>query len=257
MSKSQNAFNHVLRWENQLLWLMLAFHAGYLNAGGFLSSHRFVSHMTGFGTSVGINISLNEFAIALEMLFAPISFISGAAFAGYLVDRKIERGKEPKVLNGVLCMIILNFFVFAGGVMGFFGAFGEPLVQQRDFLLMFILCFTCGLQNGLFVTVTSGQIRTTHITGLTTDFALNLVKIRALHRQELKKNEKRKNRLRLKTMLAFSFGSLVSTMVFLKLEYWGFFYSTVLSIGIFFYIWGVVLHPSSDRSTIGSETEAG
>ena len=257
MSRSANHFNHILRWENQVLWLSLAFHAGYLNAGGFLASHRFVSHMTGFGTSVGINLSLSEFAIASEMILAPISFICGAAFAGYLIDRSLERGKEPKVLNGIICIIILNAFVFFGGINGFFGGFGEPLLLQRDFFLMCILTFLCGLQNGLFVTVTSGQIRTTHITGLTTDFGLNLVKIRALHVKELKKNEKRKNRLRMKTILSFSIGSLISALIFLKLEYWGFLISTLLSLVIFFYVKFVIMSPNFDISMTDSERVKG
>lgn len=257
MSKSLSNFNHILRWENQLLWIALAFHAGYLNAGGFLATHRFVSHMTGFGTQVGMNISLKEFAIALEMLLAPLSFIGGAAFAGFLVDRKIVRGKPPKVLIGVACIIALNVIVLVGGIYGLFGTFGEPLLFQRDFFLMFILCFTCGLQNGLFVTVTSGQIRTTHITGLSTDFGLNLVRIRALNKRELSQTEKRKNRLRLKTIVAFFVGSMLSTIVFIRFEYWGFSYSTMLSILIFFYIKLVIMRPNFDKSTTDSATAVG
>ncbi len=244
MSKSHNPLNHVLDWKNQILWLTLAFHAGYLNAGGFLSSHRFVSHMTGFGTAMGINLSLSEFMIALEMMLAPLSFICGSAFAGYLIDRKLESGRDPKVLRGILCIFFLNCIVFIGGVTGFFGDFGEPLILQRDFLLLCILTFTCGLQNGLFVSLTSGQIRTTHITGLATDFGLNLIKIRALKIKELKKTEKRRNSLRLKTILAFSVGSLLSAMFFLRIEYWGFLISTLLSLAVFFYTKHVILKPN-------------
>ena len=48
---------------------------------------------------------------------------------------------------------------------------------QRDYLLLFVLCFACGLQNGLFSGLTRGQVRTTHLTGPITDIGLNLTKI--------------------------------------------------------------------------------
>ena len=53
---------------------------------------------------------------------------------------------------------------------------------QRDFLLLFALCFACGLQNGLFSGLTRGQVRTTHLTGPITDIGLNLTKVFTLGR---------------------------------------------------------------------------
>lgn len=39
----------------QWSWLILSFTAGAVNAGGFLSCQRFVSHVTGFVTISGLN----------------------------------------------------------------------------------------------------------------------------------------------------------------------------------------------------------
>lgn len=230
-------FNQVLRKENQLLWLMLALHAGYLNAGGFLACHRFVSHMTGFGTQIGVSLGHNEFAVALEMVLVPIFFILGAGTAGYMMDRKLVKDEQPRVIRGMIWVVILDAMVWLGGVSGWFGEFGEPLVQQRDFALLFILVFTCGLQNGLFVTVTSGQIRTTHITGLATDVGLHAVKIFSMSDQAPDKKElAQKNFLRVKTMIAFSIGSLISALVFQHYGYWGFLYSFLFSLVILLYL---------------------
>lgn len=253
MSDKTNPFNQVLRPELQVLWQALAFHAGYLNAGGFLSSHRFVSHMTGFGSQVGVSVSEGDHWIALEMLFAPISFIIGAGYAGHLVDRKIVNNREPRVMQGLMVIMLLNTIVFVGGVSGWFGTFGEPLLLQRDFLLLFILTFICGLQNGLFVSLTSGQIRTTHITGLATDIGLNIVKIFSTEEKDYRKVEKRKNKLRMKTVLSFFAGSFVAASIFRDYEYWGFLGSAFISVGLYFFthwVQKVNLHKSMEDKPI-------
>lgn len=229
MSKIRNDFNHIMAWNNQWLWCILAFHAGYLNAGGFISSHRFVSHMTGFGTAVGISVSEHDYWIALEMLLAPISFLVGSALAGYLVDRKIIQDRQPKVTKGVLIIILMNTIIFLGGISGYFGEFAEPLLLQRDFALLFMLSFVCGLQNGLFVSLTSGQIRTTHITGLVTDVGLSLARSIVIKNHDLKKTEKKRNGLRIRKVLSFSVGSLISAVIFNRLGYWGFLGSLFIS----------------------------
>ena len=36
--------------KNASVWMVMAFQAGVLNIGGFLSCQRFVSHVTGFAT---------------------------------------------------------------------------------------------------------------------------------------------------------------------------------------------------------------
>ena len=229
-SKLQNNFSHVLDKSNYALWMSLAFHAGYLNAGGFLASHRFVSHMTGFGTQIGVSFGESNYLVAFEMILAPFFFMLGAGFSGFLVDRRIINEREPRIIEGVLFIILMNVLILTGGELGLFGTFGEPLLLQRDFLLLFMLTFTCGLQNGMFVSITAGQVRTTHITGLTTDIGLNLVRIFSHKAKEVKRTEVRKNWLRFNTVLCFSVGSFISTIVFNKFEYWGFGGSTLISI---------------------------
>jgi uncharacterized membrane protein YoaK (UPF0700 family) len=40
--------------QKMLLWLLSAFKAGFINSSGFLLSGKYVSHVTGFGTQVGM-----------------------------------------------------------------------------------------------------------------------------------------------------------------------------------------------------------
>lgn len=234
-SNTNEYFTQVLIPSNQRLWLGLAFNAGFINAGGFLACHRFVSHMTGFGTQVGMNIGLNEYLFAFEMMLAPLFFILGAGYAGMLVDRKLVKNKHPNLLRGLGVITAINLVVLAGGQIGMFGEFGEPLIFQRDFLLLFLLTFCCGLQNGLFVSITAGQIRTTHITGLCTDIGLNVVKYFTMNDGATRTKEAKKNWLRVKTILGFSVGSLISVLIFQHIHYWGFLVSSMISMTLLLY----------------------
>ena len=60
-------FADVTERRNQVLWLSLAFQGGFMNAGGFLACHRFVSHVTGYGTHVGVALGREEYLGAFEM----------------------------------------------------------------------------------------------------------------------------------------------------------------------------------------------
>ena len=43
--------------ENLFIWFLLALQGGFVNVGGFMAVHRFVSHMTGFGTWIGVELA--------------------------------------------------------------------------------------------------------------------------------------------------------------------------------------------------------
>ncbi|WZO97773.1 YoaK family protein [Isosphaeraceae bacterium EP7] len=230
-------FKNVLAQRNQVLWMILAFQSGFMNAGGFLSCHQFVSHITGYGTEVGIEVGQKAYFAAFGTALAPLFFLFGAIYAGWLVDRRVIQGKEPRLETGIVTLALLNLAIYAGGLAGFFGEFGEPLILSRDFLLLFSLCFACGLQNGLFTGLTSGQVRTTHITGPTTDIGLNIAKAFTLGRDDPERGTLvAQNWLRAKVIIAFSGGSMIATMAFSQLKYEGFAIPFALSLFLIWYI---------------------
>lgn len=209
-----------LESEFQTFWIGLAFQAGFVNTGGFLACARFVSHMTGFSTQVGISFSQRDYLMALEMLSAPASFVLGSVFSALAIDRPLVRGQRPHYLFVMFAIVALYSLITLAGVFGFFGPFGEELLYGRDFLLMSLLCFICGLQNACFSSLTRGQIRTTHLTGIMTDIGIGFVKIFYL---PPKGREvvvlRRLNYVRMLTVLSFSLGATVSALMFGRLGY--------------------------------------
>lgn len=218
-----DVFRDVHHRRNQPIWLILSFQAGFMNAGGFLALNSFVSHVTGYGTRVGMALGEHSWFQAFELALAPICFLTGAAYAGWLVDRRLMRGQEPRVLGGAITIAALNAIVYAYGEMGYFGHFGGELVLHRNFFMLFALCFACGLQNGLFTGLTSGQVRTTHMTGPSTDIGLGLVKTFSTPRDDPERQKLAiANSLRIRHVLCFSGGSMIATYVFMTWTYEGF-----------------------------------
>ena len=71
-------------------WIVLSFQAGALNAAGYLACHRFVSHVTGYGTLYGVEASRVQWSEAWGMLSVPIFFILGAMVSAFYVDRRVK-----------------------------------------------------------------------------------------------------------------------------------------------------------------------
>ncbi len=120
----------------------------------------------------------------------------------------------------MFAILVLYSTITAAGVFGFFGPFGEELLYGRDFLLMSLLCFICGLQNACFSSLTRGQIRTTHLTGIMTDIGIAFVKIFYLPPKGREVTVLRRlNYVRMLTVLSFSLGATVSALMFGRLGY--------------------------------------
>ncbi|WP_165248732.1 YoaK family protein [Paludisphaera soli] len=238
-----DVFKNVFGRRNQFLWLSLAFQAGFMNAGGFLACGRFVSHVTGYGTYAGVALGQRDYLIFFEMALAPAFFCMGAVYAGWLVDRRLLLGVEPLVERGILTLALANVVIWLAEISGYLGQFGEPLELQGDVFLLFALCFACGLQNGLFTGLTSGQVRTTHLTGPTTDLGLTAAKIWTLPRDD----ERRRplvlaNWLRTKIIVAFTGGSMIAVLVFPFVTHEGFAFPAVLSLFLAWYVRWLLHH---------------
>ncbi len=206
-----------------LHWYLLSFNGGLINAGGFLATGRFVSHVTGFATLFGVDVMERKLEAAVGILSVPFFFLLGAFVAGMLIDRPIHWKKKPHFDYVMGLSAICLFLAASGGGFARFGNFGGVLHLRQVYVLLSLLCLACGLQNGAITSSSGSSIRTTHLTGLTTDLGLGLSRLLTLQRQdETFKKELRANRLRSSSIIAFALGSAVGAWVFIKLGYSGF-----------------------------------
>ena len=214
-----------------LHWFLLSLSGGAINAGGFLATGRFVSHVTGFATLFGVEMTNHEFAAALGILSVPLFFLLGAFIAGLLIDRPIYKGQQPH-FDWVMGICALCLFLAAfGGELFKFCTFGLEFDLQQNYILLVLLCLASGLQNAAITSSSGRSVRSTHLTGLTTDLGLGLARIFTFDlKQNILKTELRANYLRMGSIAAFIFGSAVGATVFVKLGYAGFALPGLISV---------------------------
>ena len=198
-------------------WFLLALNGGMINAGGFLATGRFVSHVTGFATLFGVHLAHDKPDIAIGALTVPLFFLFGSFLAGFLIDRPIYRGEVPH-FDWVMGMSAICLFLSAlGGEAAQFSLFRMTAHTVSVYFLMALLCLACGLQNGAITSSSGSTVRTTHLTGLTTDLGLGIARLVTYKSEDKKrKKEVRANWLRIGTILSFLIGSTIGAYLFLK-----------------------------------------
>jgi uncharacterized membrane protein YoaK (UPF0700 family) len=157
-----------------LKWFIMALNSGFINIVAFLSTGTFVTHVTGFATMVGVETVYQNYFTALELLTVPVFFLLGSFFSG-LVTASSWIKTVPKKYTFLfgLCSILTFFSIYAVDA----NIEVHPNIDALDvnhYLFLTILCFVSGVQNAALSTLTSGVIRTTHMTGVTTDLGVSL-----------------------------------------------------------------------------------
>jgi uncharacterized membrane protein YoaK (UPF0700 family) len=212
-------------------WFLLSFLAGNVNTGGYLACHRFVSHVTGFATLAGVDAASTKFGDAIGMLTVPMYFLFGVMVSAYFVDRRVHEGKRPRYAFVMGLAAICLALAAIGGMLGWFGVFGEAVDLRRDYFLLALLCGASGLQNAALTSATGATIRTTHLTGITTDLGIGLIRAASLDdRDQRRRWEVKANFLRLGTITSFMIGSAVGADLYLVYGYAGFILPAMIAL---------------------------
>lgn len=222
--------------KNISLWLLLAFQAGAINTGGLMAFHRFVSHMTGFASHFGLELASGNMKVALSMASVPLFFLSGSILAALVIDHPIYTQKEPHYIKCAFLIFILLTIALVGGRLGYFGVFGQPEFNLNEYILIATLALSAGLQNATITSTSGATIRTTHLTGITTDLGIGLVRV--LFRDytpTVRTNEVHANWIRAGLIFSFIIGSIISAYLYIQYEYSGFALPVATSLCFLFF----------------------
>lgn len=162
----------VLSFRHAPSWILLAMAAGCVNAGAFIACQRFVTHVTGTITHLGLNA--RHWDLALEYGGVFLCFVLGAMTSVLAIDGRFHRGRRPLHALPLLGVVLLLAGVAVAGAAGLFGPFGSTVEEPADFELLALLSFIMGLQNAAVATSTGQVVRTTHLTGPATDLGIHL-----------------------------------------------------------------------------------
>lgn len=219
--------------KNIFIWFLLAFQGGLLNVGGFLGVHRFVSHVTGFATLFGVEFVTHNWFDAVGMLLGPIFYLNGTMISAWFIERRRIKHQAPKY-GVVFLMIVINLLIVTiAGHLGFLGNFGEEFTYGRDYIFLFILALTCGLQNAVISSVSGAVIRTTHLTGPTTDLGIGLVHLWTT-RHHPEKYSFFATYCRIGIIISFIMGSLFGAYTFNHLHFLGFLIPALISLFVMY-----------------------
>ena len=185
-------------------WALLAFAAGAVNAGALLACSRYVSHVTGTLTRVGVDATD---VLGLDYLFVLASFMAGAVAAILLVRRPTAAG-VPRYWIPLSIVSLTITLVALLGHAGVFGPFGGSVETAHDFAFLCVLGFAMGMQNAAVAASTGMAVRTTHMTGPATDFAVALATL-ATGDAEERAGAKKSLALRGTKLIAFILGGAV------------------------------------------------
>ncbi len=216
--------NEAFTKRNIGLWLISAFKAGFINSAGFLAAGKFVSHITGFGTQVGMAVGHSDYFFGAELLLIPLFFILGGVVTSFVLDRDYAPGERPKyyLVQGLVTFMLFLIILLGTSKFGYsFERFDlDGSFDSIEFSIISLLCFTCGLKNSLITWTTYGKIRVTHLTGLATDLGLNLIRSLGFKQSAPRFGEERiVNLTRFLTLISFSIGAFLSAVLFPKIGF--------------------------------------
>src|SRR5688500_1538676 len=100
-------------------WLLLAFSAGAVNVIAYLACSRFVTHVTGTVSSIGMDAS--TVTLALDYAVVLGCFIAGAMSATALLEGRHYQQKRPLF---ALPLVLVSTILVALGIAGSLGVFG-------------------------------------------------------------------------------------------------------------------------------------
>ena len=152
--------NRLPRW----IWIggfILSACAGLTNTIAILGfSHRAISYVTGTISKTAIDLAHLDFHDALMTFSIVFFFFVGAVFSGFIVKNESLCASRSYGIALILESVFL--------MLSFIGL-SHNSVWGEWFAAM-----ACGLQNALVTTYSGSVIRTTHLTGITSDLGASL-----------------------------------------------------------------------------------
>lgn len=214
-----------LAWRHIVSWMALSVAAGAVNAGAFVVCERFVTHVTGTITMIGMDA--HRLLLMLEYILVLVAFIAGAMASVLPVQARAYQGKAPLYRAPLVVVAFLTGCTAIAGHLGVFGPIGGTVEEPADFGFLCILGFLMGLLNASVGTNTGLAIRATHMTGPATDFGVHLATAWLLVGEQ-RRTALSWAALRAGKMMAFALGAVLMVPAMRSGGYLGFLLPTAL-----------------------------
>lgn len=214
--------------DNIKLGTLTAFTAGMVNIGSLLLFFSFSSNVTGHYAILASEIVKgNYYQIAVVFswvfLFFFGSFISNLIVIHYNQKNPYLAHSVPLILE-IACLLAV----------GFYGDFFYKETLTETELLLALMLFAMGLQNGLTASISNFTVKTTHLTGTTTDLG---ILFSMFTKKEYRDNKALRGKAKLLLSIASSYliGAVMAGFTYMSLKFKMFYVVSILLVIIIFY----------------------
>lgn len=153
------------------LAITLAWVAGHTNAVAILSCDTVVSHVSGTTSNLGRDVAERKWGLALFALYLLVTFVFGAAISGL----STEYGRRNRWESIYVLPMAIEALLLAAFALGIEFLTIASATDPTRWLLTGTASAAMGLQNATITRISSGVVRTTHVTGVLTDLGTELV----------------------------------------------------------------------------------
>lgn len=161
LSASAYSFRQKSRLAISLSWV-----GGYTNVIAFMACGSFVSHVTGTTTLIGHHLVGGDLRGALFAGYLWLMFLFGAIASAIMTETARRRGMASKYIPPTMAeALLLTLFTIALHAHRHHSLGGLYVTAGLASLAM-------GLQNATITKISGAVVRTTHLTGVTTDLGL-------------------------------------------------------------------------------------
>ena len=214
--------------DNMKLGVLTAFTAGMVNVASLILFFSFTSNVTGHYAILAEEIAAGKWFQVIVVLSWILLYMFGSFVSNFIVIHGRNRHSflSHSVPLGIemICLLIV----------GFYGTnyYQETLIETE--VLTALLLFAMGIQNGLTASISNFSVKTTHLTGLTTDLGIHLSLIT---KRSYRKNRAVVSKLKLMVAIATAYltGGVIAGSITLFFEFKVFFYICVTILFIIFY----------------------
>ncbi|TSJ48036.1 YoaK family protein [Fluviicola chungangensis] len=214
--------------DNLRLGVFTALIAGMVNVASLVLFYSFTSNLTGHFAILAQEIADGKWFQMLVVLFWIVLFFSGSFLSNNLIINSTR--KNAFVSHSIPMVLEIGCFIFVGIYGQFF--YAETLTQTE--ILVAVLLFSMGLQNGLTASISNFQVKTTHLTGLTTDLAIHLS---LLTKKKYRMNAQvvEKTKLMAAIMSAYLAGGVFSGLIIQSVHFQVFYFISAAMLGVLTY----------------------
>ncbi len=209
--------------DNIQLGVLTAISAGMVNVASLIVFFAFTSNVTGHYAILAGEIAKGQWYQVAVVFSWILLFFLGAFLSNFII---INLNRKNAYLAHALPLVLELLCLLSVGTYGQY-FYRETLTETE--VMVALMLFAMGMQNGLTASISNFAVKTTHLTGLTTDLG---ILFSMFTQKEFRQNAELVGKAKLLSAVAVSYLSagVVSALLYTHLQF-----------GVFYVVSGVVV----------------